>query len=86
MAAALLRPVNFDRGSALSPCQVEKVQRPVRHFPADCLAVALVQQSPARQVAQLEECCRSWRSPDQHCWARINEIQANDLMHLTQLC
>ena len=62
------------------------VQRPARHFSGDNLAVVLVQGSPARLVAQLKKCCHSGRSPDYHNWARINKIQANDLIHLVLLC
>lgn len=87
MDAAVLRPVKFDRGFAQSPCKEEEViQQPVRHFPADGQAVVLVQGSPARRVAQLEEYCRSGRSPDEHCWARIDKIQANSVICLALLC
>ena len=51
------------------------IQRLVRHFPADGLA--LVQGSAARQVVQLEECCCSGHSPDRQLGARINAIQTN---------
>ena len=62
------------------------MQRSVGHVPADKLPVALVQGSPARLAAQLEECCRSESCLEPHCWARKNEIQANDLMDLALLC
>ena len=66
---------------APSPCPEGMVQRSARHFPAGKLAVAFVQVLPARQVAQLEECCCLGHSPDRHLLAKINVIQTNDFIH-----